>query len=164
VNRRAGDHRRRELRHAVQQLLVLVAGGVAPGRLDPRAPPMMLSGPLQLRLAGVRSPDPAAAAPTGAPSLGWQFDLTGLIDGMSQPVRLSSRGEADDRRLDIERLRADEECASIQRQLEQALAAARTEAAANERAVHGRDELLSLDVAQPPSASAPAISPRSTCC
>lgn len=79
---------------------------LAPGRVDPRAPAMVLSGPWQLRLAGIRSPDPAAAAPTGTPSLGWQFDLTGLIDGMVQPVRLSSRGEADDRRLDIERLRA----------------------------------------------------------
>ena len=79
---------------------------VAPGRLDPRAPPMMLSGPLQLRLAGVRSPDPAAAAPTGTLSLGWQFDLTGQLDGMPRPVRLSSRGKADDRQLDIERVRA----------------------------------------------------------
>ncbi len=79
---------------------------LAPGRLDPRAPGMVLSGPWQLRLTGVRSPDPTAAAPAGALALGWQFDLTGQLDAMPQPVRLSSRGEADARRLDIERIRA----------------------------------------------------------
>ncbi len=81
---------------------------VAPRRLDARAPAMTVSGPLQLRLAGLPSPDPAAPAAAAAdpPALSWEFDLTGQLEGAPQPVRLSSRGEADDRRLDIERLRA----------------------------------------------------------
>jgi translocation and assembly module TamB len=79
---------------------------VAPGRLDTRAPAMTLSGPLQLQLSGLPSPDPAAAAAPPPPAVRWTFDLTGQIDGTPQPVRLSSSGQADQHRLDIERLRA----------------------------------------------------------
>ncbi len=81
---------------------------VAPSRLDPRAPAMRLSGPLSLRVAGVPSPDPKAARPATPepPQLRWQLDLTGQLDGAPQPVRLTMDGEADERRLDVPRLRA----------------------------------------------------------
>lgn len=79
---------------------------VTPGRLDSRAPAMTLSGPLELRLSGLPSPDPAAAAAPTPRAVRWTFDLTGQLDGAPQAVRLSSSGEADSNRLDIERLRA----------------------------------------------------------
>jgi translocation and assembly module TamB len=82
--------------------------GVAPGRLDSRAPAMTVSGPLTLRLAGLPSPDPAAVAPNPppVPALAWTLDLTGQLDGTPQPVRLAMAGEADERRLEVSRLQA----------------------------------------------------------
>jgi translocation and assembly module TamB len=81
---------------------------VAPSRLDPRAPAMRLSGPLSLRVSGVPSPDPKAVKPATPepPQLRWQLDLTGQLDGAPQPVRLTMEGEADERRLDVPRVRA----------------------------------------------------------
>lgn len=81
---------------------------VAPARLDTRAPAMTLAGPLELRIDGLPSPDPAASAPSPAPrpSLRASVDLTGLLDGAPLPVRLTLAGEADERRVDITRLRA----------------------------------------------------------
>lgn len=82
--------------------------GVAPNRLDGRAPAMTLSGPLELRLSGLPSPDPAAPAPAvpARPALSGSLDLTGLLDGAPLPVRLAMAGEADERRLEISRLQA----------------------------------------------------------
>jgi translocation and assembly module TamB len=82
--------------------------GLAPARLDERAPAMSLSGPLELRLAGLPSPDgrPPAAGTPDAPSLRWNLDLLGRLDGTPLPVRVTMEGEADDRRLVVPRLRA----------------------------------------------------------
>ncbi len=81
---------------------------VAPARLDQRAPAMRLSGPLALRLAGLPSPDPQAPKPAAppAPTVTWSLDLTGQLDGTPLPVRLTMNGEANERRLDVPRLRA----------------------------------------------------------
>lgn len=96
--------------------------GVAPGRLDARAPAMLLSGPFTLRAEGLPSPDPAAAPPAAgtppaAPRLAWTLDLTGRLDGSPQAVRLAMAGEADERRLEISRLHASAGAAQADAQL-----------------------------------------------
>lgn len=79
---------------------------VSPQRLDTRAPAMRLTGPLQLTLDGLPSPDPGAA--TAAPP--WlaalQMNLEGLLEGAPSPVRLQLRAEADAHRLDLQRVQA----------------------------------------------------------
>ena len=81
---------------------------VAPSRLDGRAPAMTLTGPVDLRIAGLPSPDPAASAPAipMKPSVRASIDLTGQLAGAPQTVRLTMAGEADERRLDVTQLRA----------------------------------------------------------
>ena len=66
---------------------------VEPSRLDERAPAMTLAGPLELRIAGLPSPDPAASAPAAParPSVRASIDLTGQLDGAPQAVRHTSR-------------------------------------------------------------------------
>ncbi len=96
--------------------------GLAPGRLDDRAPAMTLSGPLTLRVSGLPSPNPAAAPPAQAPAaaeprLAWTLDLTGQLDGAPQPVRLAMAGEAEERRLEITRLHASSGAAQADAQL-----------------------------------------------
>ena len=93
--------------------------GVAPGRLDERAPAMALSGPLTLRVAGLPSPDPAAPPPAAPhePRVAWTLDLTGQLDGTPQPVRLAMAGEADERRLEVSRLQATAGAAQAHAQL-----------------------------------------------
>ncbi|MEY3253583.1 MAG: hypothetical protein RL227_2556, partial [Pseudomonadota bacterium] len=81
---------------------------VAPSRLDERAPAMTLAGPVELRIDGLPSPDPAASAPAtpAKPSVRASIDLTGQLAGAPQAVRLTMSAEADRRRLDVTQLRA----------------------------------------------------------
>lgn len=79
---------------------------VAPQRLDGRAAAMRLSGPLELRVGGLPSPDPGAAPVEPAPRIDWRLDLTGALDAAPQPVRLELEGSADDRRLELRRAQA----------------------------------------------------------
>ncbi|MFO0470462.1 MAG: translocation/assembly module TamB domain-containing protein [Pseudomonadota bacterium] len=79
--------------------------GVAPQRLDGRAAAMTLSGPLQARLEGVPSPDPAAG-----PAPPWQAaleaELEGRLDGTPTAVRVATTLRARDGRLELPRLLA----------------------------------------------------------
>lgn len=105
---------------------------VAPGRLDNRAPAMLLAGPVQLRVEGLAlpaalsasapaatsasspasapapspSPSPSTGPPPAAPKLHAEIDLTGRFDGAPQPVRLSLQADIEGHRIDITRLRA----------------------------------------------------------
>ncbi|WP_164964088.1 translocation/assembly module TamB domain-containing protein [Rubrivivax sp. JA1026] len=79
--------------------------GVAPQRLDRRAPAMTVSGPLALELGGLPSPDDWAAPPP-AWSAALRTRLDGRVDGASQPVRLRLDGRADPGRIELKELDA----------------------------------------------------------
>lgn len=95
---------------------------IVPQRLDGRAAAMRLSGPLALELAGLPSPDPAAASnasPSASPSASasaragtaaWtarlRTALEGVLDAAPQPVSLKLEAEADAHRLEITQAQA----------------------------------------------------------
>jgi translocation and assembly module TamB len=71
--------------------LSLVLDGVQPARIDSRAAPMTLGGPLGLSLRGLRAPSSPAPASASANALSGEVhaDLTGRLQrGPAQPVRL----------------------------------------------------------------------------
>lgn len=76
-----------------------------PQRLDSRAAAMRLSGPVTTTVRGLQSPS-GTASPDGV-SLSWTVELDGSLDASPQPVRLAMEGQANDRRLEIGRLRLD---------------------------------------------------------
>jgi len=90
---------------------------VQPQQLDGRAAPMSLSGPLAFTLHGL----PAPAAGAGAPRPPWSLALRSTLDGRlaaaPQPVRLEFEASADERRLELRRLRASSGTAVAQGQL-----------------------------------------------
>ena len=79
---------------------------VTPQRLDSRAAAMALSGPVNLQMLGLPSPDPASTAAPPPPQMEWKIDLEGRLEAAPQPVRLQVEGRATDQRLDLTRLRA----------------------------------------------------------
>ncbi|MEZ5622958.1 MAG: translocation/assembly module TamB domain-containing protein [Burkholderiaceae bacterium] len=87
--------------------LDLRLAGVAPQRLDARAGAMTLSGPLKVVLDALPSPDPAAAAAQGRPTLAIDTALDGRLDGIAQPIRLALRGRAGADEVELEALQAD---------------------------------------------------------
>lgn len=118
--------------------LELQLAGLTPQRLDARAAAMTLSGPLALEVDGLPSPDPAAAAPAGTPTLALRTALDGRLEGAPLPVRLALQGRA----------RADEiEIASLQASAGSASAQARVLARLREGrwALRGDGELADFD-------------------
>ncbi|MBK1688424.1 translocation/assembly module TamB domain-containing protein [Rubrivivax gelatinosus] len=79
--------------------------GLAPQRLDQRAPAMTLSGPLTLDLGGLPSPD-AWGGPRTPWSAALRATLDGRVDGAAQPVRLRLDGRADADRVELKELDA----------------------------------------------------------
>ncbi len=79
---------------------------VVPQRLDGRAAAMRLSGPLALKLDGLRSPDPGATTVAGPWTAALNTQLDGVLDAAPQPVSLKLQAEADANRLEIKQARA----------------------------------------------------------
>ncbi|CAD5372257.1 conserved hypothetical protein [Rubrivivax sp. A210] len=79
---------------------------LAPQRLDGRAAALLLSGPVEARLRGLPSPDPAATASATPLHIDWRLDLEGRFEAAPQPVRLAMEGSADDQRLELKSVRA----------------------------------------------------------
>ena len=79
---------------------------VQPQRLDGRAAAMALSGPLNVTLQGLPSPDPAQTAAPPARALTLNTTLDGRLDGAPQAVQLELDAHADDSRIEIRQLRA----------------------------------------------------------
>jgi translocation and assembly module TamB len=77
-----------------------------PQRLDGRAAAMTLSGPVQVKLRGLRSPDPAATTAPPAALLTWKLGLEGRLDSAPYPVQLNMEGSANDQQLNVSTLRA----------------------------------------------------------
>jgi len=79
--------------------------GVAPQRLDRRAPAMTLSGPVTLEFGGLPSPeDWSATRPPWSAAL--RATLDGRVDGAQQPVRVRLDGQADAGRVVVKELDA----------------------------------------------------------
>lgn len=74
---------------------------LAPQRLDGRAPAMVLAGPLSLQLAGLPSPEPAAAGAPPPWNAALQLSLNGLVEGAPKAVALRLRAEADAHRVEL---------------------------------------------------------------
>ncbi len=74
--------------------LSLALEGVQPARLDARAAPMTIGGPLRLSLRGLPSPDPASPPAPAEPLAGeLHTDLTGrLHSGPATPLRVFAEG------------------------------------------------------------------------
>ena len=89
---------------------------VTPQRLDSRAAPMTLTGPVSARVHGLPSPDPGAAAGAAPPDLqvDWTLDLTGAVEGAPKAVRLAMEGSASEQRVELRRVRAQAGAASAE--------------------------------------------------
>jgi len=75
--------------------------GLRPQQLDARAIAGLLGGRVALAVRGLPSPDPAASAPTDAPSLTLDAGLQGHIDGASRPLSLQAKAELAADRVDV---------------------------------------------------------------
>lgn len=78
---------------------------LVPQRLDSRAAPMVVGGPLSLVLQHLPSPDPAASAPARAPELTLDTRLAGQVDGAPNPVQLDLKARLSDGLLEVLSLR-----------------------------------------------------------
>jgi translocation and assembly module TamB len=74
---------------------------LAPQRLDSRAAPMLVGGPLILVVQHLPSPDPAASAPARAPELTLDTRLAGQVEGAPNPVQLELKARLSDGLLDV---------------------------------------------------------------
>jgi translocation and assembly module TamB len=79
---------------------------LVPQRLDGRAPAMTLSGPVQVKLRGLRSPGSSTTTTPPPTLVTWKVDLDGRLDGAPYPVQLGMEGSATDQQLIISTLRA----------------------------------------------------------
>jgi translocation and assembly module TamB len=79
---------------------------LVPQRLDGRAAAMTLSGPVQVKLRGLRSPDASATSAPPPALVSWKLNLDGRLDGAPYPVQLDMEGNATDQQLNVSSLRA----------------------------------------------------------
>ena len=77
-----------------------------PQRLDGRAAAMTLSGPVQVKLRGLRSPETGSTSKPPPTLVSWKVDLDGRLDGAPYPVQLDMEGSATDQQLNVSSLRA----------------------------------------------------------
>ncbi|MBI5256918.1 MAG: translocation/assembly module TamB domain-containing protein [Burkholderiales bacterium] len=85
--------------------LSLQLDAVQPARLDARAAPMRLSGPLTLQAKGL--PIPGGAPNSAGPSVAVQARLTGqTLDGVGEPVRITLSGEGNAQRWQLREAQA----------------------------------------------------------
>ena len=87
---------------------------VTPQRLDSRAAAMSLGGPVTVTLRGLPSPDFRATSKAPALSASWKLDLQGRLEAAPQLVRLQVEGNADESRLQLDRVRAESGAASAE--------------------------------------------------
>lgn len=78
---------------------------LTPQRLDARAPTLSLDGPMRLVWTGLPSPNPADTVDPPPTSVRWDLDLQGSVEGAPLPVQVRMEGRAQDRLLDVPRLR-----------------------------------------------------------
>lgn len=79
---------------------------LSPQRLDGRAAAMLLSGPVQVKLRGLPSPDTQAHSTPPPVLLTWKVDLDGRLECAPYPVQLDMAGSANDQQLQVSMLRA----------------------------------------------------------
>ena len=77
-----------------------------PQRLDGRAAPMTVGGPVTLTIDHLPSPDPAASAPSAAPEIALVAQLEGRVEAAPEPVKLDLKASARSGSLRIEQLLA----------------------------------------------------------
>jgi translocation and assembly module TamB len=95
---------------------------LVPQRLDGRAPAMLLSGPVQLQLRGLPSPDGSDSGATPPPSMQWKLGLEGKFDAAPNAVQLDTEGFANDQQFSVSKLlaRAGNTTADLKLQLQRA--------------------------------------------
>jgi translocation and assembly module TamB len=101
--RNAGRLRAQALWEGRRATIEATLDEIQPQRLDGRAPAMTISGPLQLALQGLPSPDPAAEPPaTPAPlEAELSLELAGRLAGAPTPVQLTLQARGNERRIEL---------------------------------------------------------------